>query len=232
MANPTEVLALAEHAIELGYERDPVGRLLGTRDPDPRDRREPAFHLVRTPEGNRWAVSAHLPTALAQELEAALASEPTVGSLVDLEVTSPVVAFGGELYRGPAFRFPPQIAEPAIDVEVVESLQGLRTVAELEWVRDASLAARPVCVARNDAGTVVAVCHSSRALPSAAAAGVETAESYRGAGLGTAVVAGWARAVRAQGREPLYGTEWSNVASRGVAGRLVLVMWGEEAHPA
>ncbi len=228
-----EVLARAELALHLGYERDQAGRLVGTRDPDPRDRREPRFHLVRTVAGNRWAVSAHLPPGERRVLDAALAAEPTVPALGALEATAPVIgALAGALYRGPAYVFPPRVAAPAIAVAVVEDVRALRTVAELAWVREASPAAHPICVATDDAGVVVAVCHSSRSLPTAAAAGVETAEAYRGAGLGTAVVAGWARAVLAQGREPHYGTTWSNHASRGIARRLGLVRWGEEVHPA
>lgn len=236
MADPRNVLALAESALELGYDRDGTGRLLGTRDPDPRDRREPRFHFVRTVEGNRWAISAHLSLEEQRELDAALASEPTTPSLAAFEHTPPLIgAVAGDLYRGPAFVFPRQLAAPAMDVEVLEGVErarGLRPVAALEWVRGASAAAHPICVAMNDGGEVVAVCHSSRSLTGAAAAGVETAEAYRGRGLGTAVVAGWARAVRAKGREPHYGTTWSNSASRGIARRLGLVMWGEEVHPA
>ncbi|MCC6238544.1 MAG: hypothetical protein IT299_13365 [Dehalococcoidia bacterium] len=239
MADPLEVLdvlALAERAIDLGYQRDAYGRLLGTRDPDPRDRREPRFHLVRTVEGNRWAVSAHLPGEERQALEEALASEPTIATLGELETTPPLISgLVGDLYRGPALLVPARTMAPDLDgatVEVVEDVRTLRTVPQLEWVREASAAARPICVARNAAGEVVAVCHALRSLPGAAAAGVETAEAYRGGGLGTAVVAGWARAVRAGGREPHYGTEWSNAASRGIARHLQLVMWGEEVHSA
>jgi predicted GNAT family acetyltransferase len=98
-------------------------------------------------------------------------------------------------------------------------------------VREALPGAFPLCVAL-EAGAVVAVCHSSRSTRTAAAAGVETAEAHRSRGLGTAVVAGWARAVRAEGREPFYGTSWANLASRGIARRLGLIQFGEDVHPA
>jgi predicted GNAT family acetyltransferase len=59
-------------------------------------------------------------------------------------------------------------------------------------------------------------------------AGLETLEEYRRRGHAVAVVAGWARAVRAMGRIPLYGTTWDNIASQGVARKLGLVRYGTE----
>jgi hypothetical protein len=41
---------------------------------------------------------------------------------------------------------------------------------------------------------------------------------------------GWAAALRAQGREPHYGTSWSNLASRAIASKLGLLIWGEDWH--
>ncbi len=230
-------LELADLALTLGYERGPSGELR-TRDPDPRDVRTPAFHLVRTAEGNRWLTSAALPPAQRAALEATLHSEPAVpladleGAPLQIEAVLRDLLGAGSLYRGPAFVFPGALAPPAAAVSLVDDPRSLRPVAQLAWVRDALVAAHPLCVARNLDGDVVAVCHSSRSHPSAAAAGVETAEGYRGAGLGTAVVLGWAAAARAEGRVPLYGTSWSNAPSRAIAKKLGLVMFGEEIHPA
>ncbi len=55
---------------------------------------------------------------------------------------------------------------------------------------------------------------------------LETFEEYRGRGYVPAVVAEWARAVRATGRIPLYGTSWDNLASRAVARKLGLIQYG------
>ena len=240
-------LELAELSLELGYERDASGLLLQTRDPDPRDVRRPLFHLVRTVEGNRWALSAALTEAQRTAIESALRAEPVIASLADLEANAPraagaagalAAALGSaaliEEHRGPAFVFPEALVTPvsevASEVELVADPRGLATAPELAWVREAADAARPLCVARNASGEVVAVCHSSRSTSQAAAAGVETAEAYRGRGLGTAVVAGWAASVRAQGRTPFYGTSWANAPSRGIARRLGLELFGEDWH--
>jgi hypothetical protein len=233
-------LELAELSLELGYERDARGLLLQTRDPDPGDVRRPVLHLVRTLEGNRWALSAALTEARRAAVEGALRMEPVIASLVALEANAPraagtIAAAVGtadplEEYRGPAFVFPEALVSPAseVEVEVVDDPRGIATVSPLDWVREATRAAHPLCVARNSRGEVVAVCHSSRSIPRAAAAGVETAEAYRGRG--AAVVAGWAAAVRAEGRVPFYGTSWENGPSRGIARRLGLVMFGEDYH--
>lgn len=229
-------LELADLLLDLGYERGAAGELR-TRDSDPRDVRTPAFHLVRTAEGNRWLTSGALLPDQRAALEAALRGEPVV-PLAHLESTPPLIEDalarilpGTTLSRGPAFVFPDRVPAPAVEVVHVLESANLPTALQLTWVREAGPAAHPLCVARNSSGEVVAVCHSSRSLPNAAAAGVETAEAYRRAGLGTAVVAGWAAAVRDQGREPHYGTSWENAASRAIARKLALVMFAEEIHP-
>ena len=222
---------LAALSLELGYRRDGAGRLIETASTDSRDVTRPAFHLVRTAQGNVWSTAAHLPEPDRARLEAALAAEPVV-PLDGLELTPPRIEGWGQLYRGPAFIFPQVLAPPALDVQLASEAAALRTVQALEWVREALPAAFPLCVALDWGGTVVAVCHSSRSTQTLAAAGVETDEAHRGRGLGTAVVAGWARAVQEEGREPFYGTTWTNLASRAIARKLGLVLFGEDVHPA
>ncbi len=200
--------------------------------------RTPAFHLIRTAAGNRWVVS-NAPLATRDALDAALRAEPTV-PLVALEHTplrsegalADLLGAAAALYRGPAFTFPDTLVTPRQAVEIVGDPSGLRTDPELAWVRSASPATWPLCVARNAAGEVVAVCHSSRSHGAAVAAGVETATAYRRGGLGTAVVAGWAAAAASDGRDAFYGTTWTNAASRAIASALGLVCFGEDIHPA
>ncbi len=106
----------------------------------------------------------------------------------------------------------------------------MRTVPELAWIREASADEQPLSVARNSGGEVVAVCHSARSTRTAAEAGVETAADYRGRGLAGIVVLGWAAAVIAGGRIPIYSTQWTNQASRAVARKLGLIPFGEDCH--
>jgi len=72
-------------------------------------------------------------------------------------------------------------------------------------------------------GAAVAACATVRTPTVATQAGVETHPDFRGHGHAAAVTLAWARAIRALGVVPLYGTTWSNVRSQRVAARLGLV---------
>jgi hypothetical protein len=156
------LLALAELSLDLGYLRDSTGLLLRPRDPDPRDTQRPLVHLVRTVEGNRWLLSAALPPGQRAALESALEAEPVIAWLAGLEDRPPEVlvalpelfprSTAPEDYRGPAFVFPEVLPAPTVDVELVDDPRGLATVPQLAWVREATPAAHPLCVARNSRG--------------------------------------------------------------------------------
>jgi predicted GNAT family acetyltransferase len=90
------------------------------------------------------------------------------------------------------------------------------------------LPCRQPCLAIVDHGRLASLCYSARNTPVAAEAGVDTLEEFRGRGYAPAVVAAWARAVRREGRVPLYSTSWDNLASRSVARKLGLVMYGAD----
>jgi len=103
------------------------------------------------------------------------------------------------------------------------ALSGLMTPSDLLPQTD--------CFAIVRGGEVVSACWTSRFLGGVAAeAGLRTRESERGNGFALRVVAAWARRMRESGTEPLYSTQWSNSASRGVARRLGLVFCGEDLH--
>ena len=98
-----------------------------------------------------------------------------------------------------------------------------------DWAIDEWEDIQPVTVALDD-GVAVSICHTPAATGLAAEAGVFTAEVARGRGYAVDVVALWAREVRAGGRLPMYGTTWDNAASRSVAQKLGLTVYGEDFH--
>jgi predicted GNAT family acetyltransferase len=77
-------------------------------------------------------------------------------------------------------------------------------------------------------GDAVAMCSTVRIPDRATEAGVYTEEPFRGHGYAAAVTAAWAIAIRASGRIPLYSTEWGNAASRRVASKLELIVYGSD----
>jgi hypothetical protein len=139
-------------------------------------------------------------------------------------------------WRGPAFHvpeigvIPPEVGAGG-DFEIVRV--GVEHARALEphfgWLVD-ELEGRAPAVGALAEGAIVSLCCCARVGPDAVEASLETAESARRRGLAVAVVRGWARAVRVEGRLPLYSTSWSNSASRAVAARLGLVAYGEDIH--
>jgi predicted GNAT family acetyltransferase len=65
-------------------------------------------------------------------------------------------------------------------------------------------------------------------MPKVAEAGVYTEDIYRGHGYATNAARGWATAVRATGRQPLYSTSWTNLASQVIAQKLGGVLYGAD----
>ncbi|HYI24731.1 MAG TPA: GNAT family N-acetyltransferase, partial [Thermomicrobiales bacterium] len=134
----------------------------------------------------------------------------------------PVIGF-----QGPAYRFPATIST-TIDVTRIsrENLHLLhRVVGDLDALdRDFDVVEPWMAVVQD--GAAVATCYSCRRSDRAAQARVDTAPPFRGRGYAPAMVAAWAREVRATGRIPLYGTTWDNLASQAVARKLGLVQFG------
>ena len=219
-------LALADLHLNVLYERDEAGLLVRVRSTTIAP---PSFHLVRTVDGNRWLISAAMSKDLRAELKETLSHEPVVRTLAEMERRPPLHSVQ-DWYRGPAFVFPNPLPVAPVAAEVLGDARRARTVPELSWVRDVTPAERPATVVRSSSGEVVSVCHSARATDAGAEAGVETANRHRGRGLAGAVVAAWATAILAEGRLPLYSTQWTNRASRGVARKLGLIQYGEDCH--
>lgn len=216
--------------LDVQYECDESGLLLRPRS---KDVAAPSLHLVRTADGNSWLLSAALSHEERTELGEIFAREAVFNETGEMEDAAPLLGGDGKRlgeYRGPAFHFPESLPAAGNSAELLHDATDAQTVPELSWIRDAKSAEHPLAVVRNPAGEIVSVCHSARSTAGGAEAGVETAPGYRGHSFAVAVVLLWAATVRAEGRIPLYSTQWTNHASRAVARKLGLVMYGEDHH--
>jgi predicted GNAT family acetyltransferase len=83
-------------------------------------------------------------------------------------------------------------------------------------------AGRAPVMAVIEEGYPVSICFCARSSDNAAAAGLATAEGFRGRGFGVRVTAAWALEIRASGRVPLYSAAWTNAASLAVTRKLGL----------
>jgi RimJ/RimL family protein N-acetyltransferase len=219
------------------YHHDERNRLLAVNEPGhprPDDSAPPRLYIGRTREGLSWRFRHDLPEWLIAELEMMLAAEP-----VEVDLSQPprcLPALQATLARdaplagtwsGPAWHFPDEI--PASEHEVVRV-----TTADDDLVRPVfplladDLPWCQPCLAIIADGRLASLCFSSRNTPIAAEAGVNTLEEFRGRGYAPAVVGAWGQAVRAEGRIPLYSTSWDNLASRSVAHKLGLVLYGAD----
>lgn len=138
-----------------------------------------------------------------------------------LEEFAPITEGGGPIYR-----FPTSLPALGATVQVIPDNVAIARQT-FPWLLD-ELASWWPCFAAVRAAAAVSLCFSSRIGTSAAEAGVETLPAFRGQGLAPAVTAAWANSIRAEGRIPLYGTSWENLASQAVARRLGLIAVGSD----
>lgn len=239
------------------FRHDARGRLVGTREPDAVP--PPHFFLGRTGHGNLWRLAADLPDEAVRELARLAGREPGLpaadgrGAPPPPERAEPlrrVLLAAGlaplSAWSGPAFRFPARLPPAPAAARATR-------VVELGPEDDACLAlhfpwlpaereGRAPAVAVVEDGVAVAVCHAARGggafrraatgaeAPRGLEAGVETAPEQRRRGHARRAVLAWAARVRERGAVPLYSTAWTNRASRGLAGSLGLVLYGEDWH--
>lgn len=224
-------LELLDRQADTLFRHDGAGRLRCVNEPG--EPEAPRFFLGRTTVGNVWRFRYDLPAEVVGALEALARLEPVPHALEpDVTYFAALRDVLGnhqpvrQVWSGPAYRFPERLEAAPDTVRVTDgndevltdSFPGLR----------ANLSACEPCVAVVRGGQAVAVCCSARTSAGAAEAGLETLEGFRGRGYAAAVVSGWAAAVREGGKTPLYSTAWDNDASRGVARRLGLVLYGTD----
>jgi len=215
------------------YRCDSAGRLRAVNEPPWPP--APRFWMGRTPAGNRWSIRFDLPAGVARTLAQLLASEPVSADQEPApRMREPIMALLVEHepiqneYRGPAYWMPHDLPVP--DQVVIVSVASSAVLERwFGWLVPCAHDAQcgPVAAVL-DGGDAVAVCHCARITARACEAGVETVVAYRGRGYAPLAVAGWAAAVRATGRLPMYSTWWENQASRAVAHKLKLVQYGED----
>ena len=221
----------SELAVAASFTHDAQGRI--GYDNEPEGDRAPRFFLARSAAANLWRMRDDLTDDVVRQLDALAAAEPVTSDLrapphqldaylTVLRASQPIAA----VEFGPAYRFPDHLPTSGTTTPITRAnLELLRhMVGDLADVERDFETGQPSMVVVVD-GYAVSVCFSARLTEHVASAGVETLPAYRGRGYATAVVADWARAVRASGRIPLYGTSWENSASQGVARRLGLIPW-------
>jgi RimJ/RimL family protein N-acetyltransferase len=222
-------LSLLSIVADTSFTFDTRGRMLFTNEPLPSARRPaPRLWIGHTDAGSVVRFGCALPDSLAEHVTVILGDEPVTPHLTRPPRALPAIRSAllpiARETAGPEYRFPGQLPAAPEAIAVMEENRELARDT-FPWLLDEVAHWQP-CFAIVRDGQAVSVCFSSRIGPSACAAGVETLPEFRGRGYASDATAAWAAAVRRTDRVPFYGTGWENVASRGVARRLGLVMFG------
>jgi len=227
-------LELARMHTEALYVHDANNRLLRVNEPEPEEP-PPRFYMLRTTSANLWRTRYDLPADLTAELGRLAGAEPVISDLPELRNPLHYLAEYTELLTqyspvsstnaGPAFYLPEN--DPPASVVTVTPENAVLLEAHYPWTHSYLAELAPV-VAHVENGEAVAVCFSARLTATCAEAGVHTMEAYRGRGYAADTTRGWAAAIRAMGRLPLYSTSWENTASQAVAAKLGAVQYGAD----
>lgn len=206
--------------LRTAFVLDRHGRLLAVNEPHRPE--APRVFLAIAGTDRLVRVRHNVPEAVAREW-LACAGE-------DAELAARVAAHQAitNEHRGPAYILPPQSADPG-QTMLVRATGAAPLHPELVSRGWGMTEAEPYVGVVRD-GHIVAVCYSSRDGAEACEAGVETAMTYRGLGLGALAVRAWAAAVQRSGRVALYSTSWDNLPSQRIAARLGAHRYGENWH--
>jgi GNAT superfamily N-acetyltransferase len=228
-------LALMKLRANTLFTYDDHGRMALTNEPCEIARRPaPRLFIGRAGSGSILRIGADVPQSRVEPLAALASTEAPMGdgrvAPALLAAMRPLLEQDGpvtEETSGPAYLFPDLTRT---DGDVVRLTEDNRTLARqtFPWLEREWADWQP-CFIKVEDGAAVAACYSARIGARVAEAGVDTLPDFRGRGYATALVAAWGGAIRASGRIPLYSTSWDNIASRGVARRLGLIMFGSDA---
>lgn len=223
---------LMQIQVSVLFQLNDQGRLLAVNEPDPPA--APRLFVGRTRAGDVWWFRHDLPESVVHELETLLRAEPVATELTQrprcfdaLRAVLGSDALQSEAQSGPAWRFSDELAESEHDVVRITA-ENDAVVRDVFRILAEDLPWRQPCLAIVKDGRLASMCYSARNTTVAAEAGVDTLEEFRGRGYAAAVTTAWARAVRAEGRIPLYSTSWDNLASQSVARKLGLVLYGAD----
>jgi hypothetical protein len=217
------------------FMHDDHGRMTCVNEPS--GQRAPRFFFGRTMHGVEWRVRNDVQDPqLLQDLQAAVERSAAVPAELALQPESSApfeellsrAAPIERLEAGPAFVFPERLPPATRAVLVTAANADVLRPYLAPWIPD--ITQSPPLFAMVHDGAAVAVCGSVRRTPAAHEAGVETVPEFRGRGFAGQVVAAWGQAVRELGVVPLYSTSWSNAASRAVARKLDLRLFGSDLH--
>ena len=215
------------------FDLDGNGHLVAINEPEPEEP-APRVFIARGRSQIRAWFGPDVSVDVRAGCESAIAELPAWdGRAPDLAVYERIRRLlagdstGERVTAGPAFHFG-EIADlpGGVDVRLIDEASARLLERHFPYTC-AHLALRSPVVGAVVDGHVVAACYSARRRSTAAEAGVDTIEPYRGRGLGPAVVARWARAAADAGMEPLYSTSWDNAASLAVARKLRLVAYAD-----
>jgi hypothetical protein len=228
-------MSTPQEYLDTSFTHDERGRIISTQEAVPAS--GPLFCLVRGASRCAWSVNADLPDDVAHAIDQLARSEsctadfrrPAVHTNAYRKLLGAYISsrHGARIdpleQSGPAMTFPDALP-PMTDVVRVED-ERLLAIEFRGWVIGEIAGGRAPAIAVFEDAHPVSVCFCARASATAAEAGVETAGRYRGRGLAPRVTAAWARTLRAQGRMPLYSTQWTNHASLAVTRKLGLTTY-------
>jgi RimJ/RimL family protein N-acetyltransferase len=217
--------------VEAEFTCDVSGRLLTVNDSGAAP--APRFFLGRTAHGNAWWFRGDVSVELARDLDALCRAQPTGLDVAPGSADTIIARLARDApvqrtWTGPAFYVPSSAAGHDAAVRVTPDNASLLSPHLEDWRGDVTPAV-PMFVMLDD-GKAVSICASVRLTSEAHEAGVDTHRDFRGRGYAGHAVRAWASAVRAMGRVPLYSTSWDNEASRAVARKLGLILFGVDLH--
>ena len=215
------------------FRFDAEGRLRAINEPGAPP--APRFFMGRTSDGMLWRVRHDLPAEALHRLSQLCRAEPRCSLLKHepeqaLAIRSVLAEYAPieDEYRGPAYWLP-AIRHVPPHVLILSGAHADLVRDSFPWLVAwlADPANGPVS-AVVEQGQAVSVCFCSRITGTAAEAGIETLEAFRGKGHAPAAAAGWAAAVQQRQRIALYRTSWENKASQAVARKLGAVLYAED----